>query len=701
MACSKLDSDGDGFDELSGDCDDNDPQVNPAAIEICDEKDNDCNGEIDELGAVGGLIFYVDLDGDGHGSENATLEACTVPQGYSTSKRDCDESDAAVNPDAEEICDGIDNDCDTHVDEYTAVDAQVWHPDRDGDGYGDIETEILGCEAPPDHILDGSDCDDIDPGVNPGASEDCATPFDDDCDGELNDIDAFGCTPFYADLDGDGFGGSSQCLCEADGTYSFEAGGDCDDERADVHPGAEEVVDFLDNDCQDGAPYPMSEAAGQLRLSHSSYYVSQLTGGDYDGDGLAEVWVGDEYKNTVHLLRDPSFENPVISESGVTLYGTDEAKISKYQMATLDVNGDGLDDLIVSHFKSDEPGLVYSVFQGPFTEDLVLEDAVTQLETDSETVSQNLLSGGDLNGDGLADLVFGDPYYDAQIAGTIGVTENTGKASIFFSPLSGELTLDDADVTLTGDVVSDYLAADMMTGDFDGDGVMGLVLSSQGAQHSYNRGDVRLYHDVSEGHFGGIGPGPDAIITSSGFFTYIGFELGGAGDFNGDGHQDLLLSTRHATYTSARTIVLYGPFADGMTEIGELPYTTFYRETESGQPNAVEVVGDVTGDGADDFLIGDYYDGGGGYGAVYLVHSPPEGFIDLPYAAVKFSTERTISSRMGSTRTSLNSRRYRRFMSPGDIDGDGLNDLVIGARQLSPDDATIYSHLSVVWGVDL
>ena len=56
----------------------------------------------------------MDLDGDGHGSENGTLELF-VPLGYSTSKRDCDESNAGVHPDADEVCDGIDNDCDTHI----------------------------------------------------------------------------------------------------------------------------------------------------------------------------------------------------------------------------------------------------------------------------------------------------------------------------------------------------------------------------------------------------------------------------------------------------------------------------------------------------------------------------------------------------------------------------------------------------------
>ena len=97
-----LDKDEDGFTVLTGDCDEGNPNIHPAAVEICDQIDNDCNGEIDELGARGGILFYADIDGDGHGSSAATLEACSVPEGYSTSKKDCDEGNPNNHPDADE-----------------------------------------------------------------------------------------------------------------------------------------------------------------------------------------------------------------------------------------------------------------------------------------------------------------------------------------------------------------------------------------------------------------------------------------------------------------------------------------------------------------------------------------------------------------------------------------------------------------------
>ena len=69
-----LDSDGDGFTELTNDCDDSNPNVHPDAVEVCyNGIDDNCNGEEDEEGATSGRIWYADLDGDGYGDEGITL----------------------------------------------------------------------------------------------------------------------------------------------------------------------------------------------------------------------------------------------------------------------------------------------------------------------------------------------------------------------------------------------------------------------------------------------------------------------------------------------------------------------------------------------------------------------------------------------------------------------------------------------------
>jgi uncharacterized delta-60 repeat protein len=98
----------------SGDCNDNDPNINPGKAEICDGKDNNCNGQIDE-GVL--LVFYKDKDGDGYGDVNDQTLACAQPPGYVSNSSDCNDNDPNVSPEKTEICDGKDNDCDGQIDE--------------------------------------------------------------------------------------------------------------------------------------------------------------------------------------------------------------------------------------------------------------------------------------------------------------------------------------------------------------------------------------------------------------------------------------------------------------------------------------------------------------------------------------------------------------------------------------------------------
>ena len=186
-----VDADGDGYPERV-DCNDADSAVHPEALEICDGADNDCNDKIDDddagLDAESTPKWYTDADLDGFGS--AETAACVQPAGTVAVGMDCDDTNADAYPGGIEVCDDVDNDCDTFVD---AADDNLdpsgsitWYTDADGDGYGDPATLARGCVQPSDVILDGSDCDDTNAAVSPDGTEICDAS-DNDCDPTTSD----------------------------------------------------------------------------------------------------------------------------------------------------------------------------------------------------------------------------------------------------------------------------------------------------------------------------------------------------------------------------------------------------------------------------------------------------------------------------------------------------------------------------------
>src|SRR6185295_2743344 len=122
--------------------------------------------------------FYADADGDTYGDASSTTLACTQPSGYVSDNTDCDDSHAAVNPGATEVCNGVDDDCDASVDEGVQT---TFYADADGDTYGDASSTTLACTVPSGYVSDNTDCEDNDASVNPGATEVC-NGIDDDCD---------------------------------------------------------------------------------------------------------------------------------------------------------------------------------------------------------------------------------------------------------------------------------------------------------------------------------------------------------------------------------------------------------------------------------------------------------------------------------------------------------------------------------------
>jgi len=187
------DLDGDGF-EVPDDCDDGNPWINPDAEEICNDRDDDCNGLVDD-----GIA-----DGDGD-----TFDLCD----------DCNDDADTVYPGAEEICDGEDSNCD----------GLLFGNELDLDG-----DTVLGCD---------NDCDDNDPSVYPGATEVC-DPIDQDCDDDL--LEGFD------DVDGNGVPDCAEVDVDGDGHDWIT---DCDDSNSAVFVGAPELCNGLDDDCNGFADF--------------------------------------------------------------------------------------------------------------------------------------------------------------------------------------------------------------------------------------------------------------------------------------------------------------------------------------------------------------------------------------------------------------------------------------------------------------
>jgi|GEM_PF-1454106 len=250
LSPQELDGDGDTFSQCDGDCDEGNAGTYPGATEICNGGDEDCDGVADN-GA--GSTWYLDFDGDGYGDSGSPLVACVMPSGYSGNSNDCDDGNGIVSPGTIEQCDGLDNDCDTAIDEGTL---NTWFADSDGDGYGDNTNSLQACSLPTGYVSTGGDCDDATATTHPGSYEVC-DGSDNDCDTVIDEGAALGGITSYADGDADGYGVTSsaqQACAVASGRVTLD--GDCDDVLASINPGATEVwYDGTDQDCSGGSDF--------------------------------------------------------------------------------------------------------------------------------------------------------------------------------------------------------------------------------------------------------------------------------------------------------------------------------------------------------------------------------------------------------------------------------------------------------------
>jgi hypothetical protein len=253
-----------------GDCDDTSPDVFPGQVEACNDVDDDCDGQIDEAGATGEMLWYEDADWDGFGDPTTVSLGCDPAPGVVAEGSDCDDTRSDVSPSGTEVCGGADEDCDGSVDEDAAGDATTWFWDGDADTHGDASTTTRACAAPLGYVAAADDCDDTRDDVSPSAAEVCGD-VDEDCDGRTDESGALGEAAWYADRDGDSFGDpdTSTLACAAPSSTVADAT-DCDDTDAAAYPGAPESPEGSDQDCD-----------GTIDEGTSAF--------DDDGDGYTEA----------------------------------------------------------------------------------------------------------------------------------------------------------------------------------------------------------------------------------------------------------------------------------------------------------------------------------------------------------------------------------------------------------------------------
>jgi len=230
-----------GFVISFNDCNDNIATIFPGAVEVCNGADDNCNGAIDE--GVQNL-YYLDADGDSYGSNSQNVNACSLPIGYVNNNLDCNDNNVATFPGAIELCNAIDDNCNNLIDDGLLV--QTYYADSDSDTFGNPLSALTACVQPNGYVIDNTDCNDNLGSINPNGTELCNL-VDDNCNGLTDEgLQVL----FYADIDGDGFGGIAPTVlaCSAPAGYSNNTS-DCNDNNAEINPGVNEICNLLDDNC--------------------------------------------------------------------------------------------------------------------------------------------------------------------------------------------------------------------------------------------------------------------------------------------------------------------------------------------------------------------------------------------------------------------------------------------------------------------